>query len=253
MLNISVENQRAFDERWPFFEKVPAKHKGFNVAPLIGPVDLSPALATGQIEHVAVSGEAFDSRRPCMHEWMVAISEACERYRVNLAINLTGNVYIKDGHAYETRSFDRQVRNAYDLGLSRHFNDVEYKLRSAYDKHILTKDEMVRRVYNSDRCARCTNVRYCTGCAQCMKCKDVQFVSLEDILRMQSRYSTVCQLQCLIGVSRGYYRRIVRNTDNDCLISNNNLNNHITMAYFHKECTSYDENRNNRRDRIHRR
>lgn len=27
-LNITCENQRAFDERWPIFEKVPAKHKG---------------------------------------------------------------------------------------------------------------------------------------------------------------------------------------------------------------------------------
>lgn len=31
--NISCENQRAFDERWPTFEAIPAKHKGMNLAP----------------------------------------------------------------------------------------------------------------------------------------------------------------------------------------------------------------------------
>jgi protein gp37 len=35
MMNISVENQRAFDERWPVLEKIPAKHKGINIAPML--------------------------------------------------------------------------------------------------------------------------------------------------------------------------------------------------------------------------
>ena len=53
-LHITCENQRAFDERWPIFKDIPAKHKGMNLAPLLGGIDISPALASGQIEFVGV-------------------------------------------------------------------------------------------------------------------------------------------------------------------------------------------------------
>ncbi|MBQ8071998.1 MAG: DUF5131 family protein [Bacteroidales bacterium] len=42
-LNITCENQRAFDERWPVLRDIPARHKGMNLSPLIGPIDVSRA------------------------------------------------------------------------------------------------------------------------------------------------------------------------------------------------------------------
>ena len=39
MLNVTTENQTRADERLPILVETPAKHRGFMVAPYIGPVD----------------------------------------------------------------------------------------------------------------------------------------------------------------------------------------------------------------------
>ena len=130
-----------------------------------------------------LSGEAFGGDRPCRYEWIEQVSGCCREYGVNLAVNLVGNVFFRDGAPCVTRSFDRQAEMAYGLGLSYHAGDVEYKLRHYLDKHILTEDEKVRRVYNADRCVHCTNIRYCTGCSLCMKCKPAGgFVTFDGIM-----------------------------------------------------------------------
>ena len=76
---------------------IPAKHKGMNLSPLLGPIDISEALASGQIEFVGIGGEGFGGKRPCQYDWVKKVSEDCERYRVNLAFNATGSVFVKDG------------------------------------------------------------------------------------------------------------------------------------------------------------
>ena len=52
MLQVTTENQTRADERLSVLLDVPAKHKGFMAAPLIGPVDAERYLATGQFEQV---------------------------------------------------------------------------------------------------------------------------------------------------------------------------------------------------------
>ena len=52
MLQVTTENQTRADERLSILLDVPAKHKGFMAAPLIGPVDAERYLATGQFEQV---------------------------------------------------------------------------------------------------------------------------------------------------------------------------------------------------------
>ena len=47
-LQITTENQTRADERLSILLDVPAKHKSFMAAPLIGPVDAESYLATGQ-------------------------------------------------------------------------------------------------------------------------------------------------------------------------------------------------------------
>ena len=97
MLNITCENQRAFDERWPILEKIPARHKGLNLSPLLGPVDIEPALASKQIEHIDLSGESYGGKTPCRYEWIKAVSDVCEKYQVNFAVNALGSVFVRDG------------------------------------------------------------------------------------------------------------------------------------------------------------
>ena len=56
MLQVTTENQTRVDERLSILLDVPAKHKGFMAAPLIGPVDAERYLATGQFEQVLCGG-----------------------------------------------------------------------------------------------------------------------------------------------------------------------------------------------------
>ena len=56
MLQVTTENQARADERLSILVDVPAKHKGFMAAPLIGPVDAERYLATGQFEQVLCGG-----------------------------------------------------------------------------------------------------------------------------------------------------------------------------------------------------
>lgn len=64
-----------------------------NLSPLIGPVDIEPALSSGQIKHVDLGGEAYSGLRPCRYEWVKQVSDACARYRVNFAFDSTGEVF----------------------------------------------------------------------------------------------------------------------------------------------------------------
>jgi len=179
-LNISCENQRAFDERWPYLRDLPAKHKGMNLAPLIGPIDITPALESGQIEHVDLGGETFGGTRPCMYEWMERISRDCERYRVNFAINSVGSNFVKDGVSRDPGGFVSQARIAYSLDLSHFFGKEQYDLYSPYDGHLLSEKELYSPVFNKDRCFACTYMPTCTnGCTDCGNCKNVILVDKE--------------------------------------------------------------------------
>lgn len=175
-LSITAENQRAFDERWPIFRDISAKHKGLNLAPLLGPIDISPALESGQIEQVYLSGEGFGGTRPCRYEWMEQICSECEKHRVNFTVNSVGSVFYKNGFMYETGSQPNQARWAFKLGLTRFYGSPHYDLRSPYDGHLLSDDELMIPTYNLKRCKECPNIHFCPGCMDCGNCKDVILV-----------------------------------------------------------------------------
>lgn len=74
MLQVTTENQARADERLAILHDIPAKHKGFMAAPLIGPVDAKRYLATGQFEQVLCDGKNYDGTRPGHYEWVKALS-----------------------------------------------------------------------------------------------------------------------------------------------------------------------------------
>jgi len=179
ILNISCENQRTFDERWPIFEHVPAKHKGLNLAPLLNGIDITSALSSGQIEQVYLSGEGFGGRRPCRYEWIERIGNDCEEYKVNFTVNLVSAVFIKDGIEHEIRSNSERAAWANRLGLSRYFGKPHYDLYNPYDGHMLADDELFRPVFNLHRCMQCPNRMICNGCDDCGKCEKVDLVDID--------------------------------------------------------------------------
>jgi protein gp37 len=184
-LSITVENQQTFDERWPIYKEVPAKHKGLHLTPLLGPIDLSPALDSGQIEEVFLGGECFSGRRPCHHEWIEDISRKCEEHRVNLFVDSVGATYVKDGEVIKLRSSASQCAAAFDTGLSRFYGLPKHILRDPKDGHILSEDELFVPMYNIHKCARCTRAPLCGGCDSCGYCKlPVDLVTLDELLKL---------------------------------------------------------------------
>jgi protein gp37 len=85
MLQVTTENQARADERLAILLDIPAKHKGFMAAPLIGPVDAERYLATGQFEQVLCGGENYDGARPCHYEWAKGLSEGIWRKEAGMS------------------------------------------------------------------------------------------------------------------------------------------------------------------------
>ena len=155
-LNVTVENQKRAEERLPILLNLPAKHKGVMVAPFLGKVDLSPYLATGQLETVLAEGENYDGQRPLHYEWVKALYDQCARYRVPFSFLGTGNVFIKDGKMYK-------ICKAYQ-----HVQALRSRLQYPADN----RDYPIQK-----RCATCHLQNSCNGCRWCGKCGSVgQFI-----------------------------------------------------------------------------
>ena len=180
-LNVTCENQRAFDERWPILRDIPARHKGMNLSPLIGPIDIEPALSSGQIEHIDLGGEAYGGLRPCRYEWVKQVSDACVRHRVNFAFDSTGEVFIKDGRSYRIPDQKTQLHQAFRSGLSHYFGPIRFNLYDPEYGTLLAEEELFHPRYNRHRCAECTMAFACAGCGNCGRCKDVEMVDLDNI------------------------------------------------------------------------
>jgi protein gp37 len=186
-LNMTCETQRAFDERWPIFRDIPARHKGINLAPMLSKIDITPALASGQIENVNLGGEGFGGDRPCHYEWIRRVSDDCTKYRVNFTVNAIGSHFVKDGRMYLIDSQQEQGRQAYRSGLSRFFGKPKYKLYHPVDGHLLEEGELMVPRFNIHRCLECTSAPLCVGCTDCGSCKQVELVSMEQLIEMREQ------------------------------------------------------------------
>ena len=102
--NVSVyctaENQAMADERLPIYLTLPIRHKYIGHEPLLGPVDIEPYLASGQIGYVLCGGESGDAARPCHYEWILSVREQCMKHQVPFHFKQTGAVFIKEGKTY---------------------------------------------------------------------------------------------------------------------------------------------------------
>lgn len=166
ILNITCENQKRADERLPILLDIPAAHKGFMAAPLLGPIDAGKYLASGQIEQVLCGGENYDSPRPCDYGWVRSLSDQCRAHDVTFAFIETGSVFIKDGERYEIPRKYIQSRLAFDSGLSFRGRHISYGLRHP-DGSAILPSELYRPRYDCMKCARCGSRLICNGCADC--------------------------------------------------------------------------------------
>ena len=184
-LNMTCENQRAFDERWETFKTIPAKHKGMNLAPLLSYIDIKPALKSGQIESVCLGGESFGGLRPCHYEWVEQISKDCLEYNVTFTFNSTGTIFVKNGKKYHIELQPKQGEQAYLSGLSHFHGNPKFNLYDPVDGHLLHDEELMKHLYNSERCTMCSSLDTCIGCVDCGSCKKVNLVTYDKIKELR--------------------------------------------------------------------
>ena len=169
ILQVTAENQARADERLPILLGLPAKHRGFMAAPLIGPIDAEPWLATGLVEQVLCGGENYGGARPCRHEWVASLSAQCLRHQVEFDFIETGTVFVKDGQTYRIPDKRAQSRQAHLSGLSHPGRPVRYALRhpepTLFDAPVPRRTGPFR-----PTCATCGSRPTCNGCSNCGAC-----------------------------------------------------------------------------------
>lgn len=168
-LSVTTENQRRADERLSILMEIPAKHKGFMAAPLIGPVDVEKYLATGMFGEVLCGGENYNGARPCHYEWVKQLSDQCRRYGVTFDFIETGTVFVKEGHTYRIPDKRVQSRQAFLSGLSYEGGGRQFSLRhpegSLFDDPICPPTPFFR-----EHCQTCGSRLTCNGCSNCGAC-----------------------------------------------------------------------------------
>ncbi len=170
MLNVTTENQQRADERLPQLLSIPAKHKGFMAAPLIGPVDADVYLASGEIEEVLCGGENYDGARPCHYEWVEQLSKQCRKHDVTFNFIETGTVFVKDGKTFNIPDKQVQSNQAYLSGLSFQGRKMIFNLKPAIDS--LFDDTITPPLpHFRERCATCGSRLTCNGCSNCGACE----------------------------------------------------------------------------------
>ncbi|MCR5257405.1 MAG: phage Gp37/Gp68 family protein [Desulfovibrio sp.] len=184
-LNVTCESQRTFDARWSVFSRIPARHKGLNIAPCLGFVDIEPALASGQIESVCLGGEGFGGTRPCRAEWVERTSALCRRWKVNFTFCATGEVFVKDGRTYRLPLQRLQAEQAFLSGLSHFEGPRKFRLFSPLDRHELQDWEIPEPRFSARRCLRCPSLPECPGCAPCRACGEA-LLPREAMIRQRS-------------------------------------------------------------------
>lgn len=149
-LNITAENQKRAEERFPVLLSLPAKHKGAMIAPFIGPVNIEKYLKSGQIETIFADGENYEGARPLHYEWVKDLYDQCVRCHVPFSFFGVGNVFVKDEKVYHICKAYQHVE-AMKSGLQYPAVPGEIKIQK--------------------KCASCPRRYSCNGCRWCGRCQ----------------------------------------------------------------------------------
>lgn len=121
-LGVSVEDQKAADERIPHLLATPAAVRFLSVEPLLGPVDLTRLVddevgarwnalaATPAIDWVIVGGESGPGARPCDVAWIRSVVEQCKAAGVPCFVKQLGAVSI----ARSVNDYDEDIGRLWD-------------------------------------------------------------------------------------------------------------------------------------------
>lgn len=95
-IGTSVETQK-YAARITVLSRLPAPTKFVSAEPLLGPVDLSPWLASGAVQWVIVGGESGPRARPMDLEWARQLRDQAVKASVDFFLKQLGGVRKKRG------------------------------------------------------------------------------------------------------------------------------------------------------------
>lgn len=192
MLNMTAENQKCFEKRWPVFAGIPAQAKGICCAPLLSRIDLGQALSSGQIAEVSAGGENYDNPRPSHYEWYADMSHQCKSAGIPFHWYESGTKLIKNGKLYVIPKKPDQSKIAGLSGLNVPGPRPNLILRSLEDGHVLSPAECHEPMYDPIHCTGCGNAGMCNGCDPKCPRRDQSYrlVSLDELAALsQARIS----------------------------------------------------------------
>lgn len=101
-IGVSVEDQKAADERIPYLLQVPAAVRWLSCEPLLGPVDIRKWLkveyCNGKALHwVVVGGESGNKARPMHPDWAISLRNQCHHQNIPF--------FFKQWGAYQNGSY----------------------------------------------------------------------------------------------------------------------------------------------------
>jgi protein gp37 len=166
--NVTCENQKRADERLPLLLELPFRHKGFMAAPLLGAIDASQYLATGQIERVLCGGENYDGARPCHFEWVQDLSRQCREHDVTFCFIETGTKFVKDGRTYTMPDKRLQSVMAFKSKTSYEGKPIQMNLHDSLGLPI--PEEVLHKRWYRESCRECGSKMVCNGCSNCGLC-----------------------------------------------------------------------------------
>lgn len=174
-LGVTAENEEMAKARVPALLSVPAKHKYVMCAPLIGPVNLTPFLRTGQIEYVLAGGENYAGCRKCHYDWALFLYQQCRSTGVEFNFIETGTRFVMNGQEYRIRDKTSQAEQAFLSGLyCPPATRPEYKLFVPGTDDPVPEDQLYRKQLCGPHCQTCAGRYTCNGCSQCGKCDSLR-------------------------------------------------------------------------------
>lgn len=194
ILNITTENQRTFDQRWPIFAQIPARAKGLCCAPLLSELNITQALESGQILEVSAGGENYDNPRPSDYSWYESLSRQCETYHANFSWYETGTKLIAHSSTYNIPYKHDQGILAGLAGLNRIYpkNDIlnHLTLRDPVTHEVLTRSDLKQPLYNPMHCLNCGNQDICNSCNPGCKNRDPNYrlVTKQELKQLETAW-----------------------------------------------------------------
>ena len=107
-LAVSVENQRAWDERIPLLCSVPSRRYDVFMAPMIGPIDCDPLMDVHHLDCIYVGGEYGPGSRVCHYDWVLGIRQSCISHGVSFHWRNCGENILMDGQLMTGLSLRQQ-------------------------------------------------------------------------------------------------------------------------------------------------